>query len=130
MKPASFDYVQAESLQEALACLDRYAPKVRILAGGQSQLAMMNFRLVEPATIIDIGWIEELKFIRAADGFLEVGACTTQAELLDWQDLSKVAPLLHCALPFVGHYQTRNRGTVCGSIAHADPSSELPLCRA
>jgi 2-furoyl-CoA dehydrogenase FAD binding subunit len=130
MKPASFDYVRAESLREALDCLDRYAPKVRILAGGQSQLAMMNFRLVEPATIIDIGRIEELRFIRVANGALEVGAGTTQAELLDWKDLPKVAPLLYCALPFVGHYQTRNRGTVCGSIAHADPSSELPLCLA
>ena len=130
MKPASFDYVRAESLHEALHCLDLYAPKVRILAGGQSQLAMMNFRLLEPATIIDIGRIEELKYFRIANGALEVGAGTTQAELLDWKELPKVAPLLHCALPFVGHYQTRNRGTVCGSTAHADPSSELPLCLA
>jgi 2-furoyl-CoA dehydrogenase FAD binding subunit len=130
MKPASFDYVRAESLQEALSCLDQYAPKARILAGGQSQVAMMNFRLLEPATIIDIGRIEELKFIRVSNGALEVGAGTTQAELLDWKDLPKAVPLLHCALPFVGHYQTRNRGTVCGSIAHADPSSELPLCLA
>jgi 2-furoyl-CoA dehydrogenase FAD binding subunit len=130
MKPASFDYVRAESLQEALRSLDQHAPKARILAGGQSLLAMMNFRLLEPATIIDIGRVEELKFIRIADGVLEVGAGTTQAELLNWKDLPRAAPLLHCALPFVGHYQTRNRGTVCGSIAHADPSSELPLCLA
>ena len=130
MKPASFDYVRAESLQEALACLDELAPRVRILAGGQSQIAMMNFRLLEQATLIDIGRIDELKFIRIADGAVEVGAGTTQAELLDWQGLADRLPLLHAALPHVGHYQTRNRGTVCGSIVHADPSSELPLCLA
>jgi 2-furoyl-CoA dehydrogenase FAD binding subunit len=130
MKPASFDYVRAESLQEALACLDEFAPQVRVLAGGQSQIAMMNFRLVEPATLIDIGGIDELKFIRIAGGAVEVGAGTTQAELLGWEGLPTNLPLLHAALPYVGHYQTRNRGTVCGSIVHADPSSELPLCLA
>jgi 2-furoyl-CoA dehydrogenase FAD binding subunit len=130
MKPASFDYVRAESLKEALACLDQFAPKVRVLAGGLSQVAMMNFRLTEPATLIDIGEIDELKFIRITDGALEVGAGTTQAELKEWKELAATAPLLHAALPYVGHYQTRNRGTVCGSIVHSDPSSELPLCLA
>jgi 2-furoyl-CoA dehydrogenase FAD binding subunit len=130
MKPASFDYVRAESVQEALRCLDQFAPRVRVLAGGQSQVAMMNFRLVEPATLVDIGGIDELKFIRIADGALEVGASVTQAELKDWPGLAEACPLLHASLPFVGHYQTRNRGTVCGSIAHSDPSSELPLCLA
>ncbi len=130
MKPASFDYVRAESLQEALACLDEFAPKVRVLAGGLSQVAMMNFRLLEQATLVDIGWIDELKFIRIADGALEVGAGTTQAELKDWKGLAEALPLLHAALPHVGHHRTRNRGTVCGSIVHSDPSSELPLCLA
>lgn len=130
MKPASFDYVRAESLQEALACLDKFAPKVRVLAGGQSQVAIMNFRMVEQATLIDIGGIDELKFIRIANGALEVGAGTTQGDLKDWKGLVEAVPLLHAALPHVGHYQTRNRGTVCGSIVHSDPSSELPLCLA
>ncbi|MCC6778891.1 MAG: FAD binding domain-containing protein [Hyphomicrobiales bacterium] len=130
MKPASFDYVRAESLSEALSCLDQFAPRVRVLAGGLSQVAMMNFRLVEPATLIDIGGISELKFIRVADGAVEVGAGTTQAELKEWKGLAESLPLLHAALPYVGHYQTRNRGTVCGSIVHSDPSSELPLCLA
>lgn len=130
MKPASFDYVRAESLQEALKCLDELAPNVRVLAGGQSQIAMMNFRLLQKATLVDIGGIEELKFIRIANGALEVGAGVCQADLKDWQGLADAVPLLLAALPHVGHYQTRNRGTVCGSIAHADPSSEIPLCLA
>lgn len=130
MKPASFDYVRAESLQEALNCLDELAPNVRVLAGGQSQIAMMNFRLLQPATLVDIGGIEELKFIRIVSGALEVGAGVSQAELKDWDGLADAVPLLYAALPHVGHYQTRNRGTVCGSIVHSDPSSELPLCLA
>ncbi len=130
MKPASFDYVRAESLQEALKCLDELAPNVRVLAGGQSQIAMMNFRLLQQATLVDIGEIEELKFIRLANGALEVGAGVSQADLKDWKGLADAVPLLHAALPHVGHYQTRNRGTVCGSVAHADPSSEIPLCLA
>jgi 2-furoyl-CoA dehydrogenase FAD binding subunit len=98
-----------------------------LLAGGQSLIAMLNLRLTKPAILIDISRIETLAYIREEGGMLEVGAATTQAELLRWPGLSEKVPLLALALPHVGHYQTRNKGTVCGSIAHADPSSELPL---
>jgi len=91
---------------------------------------MVNFRLLEPALLVDISSINSLRYIRMAGNSLEIGAATTQAELLAWPELESRQPLLAKALPFLGHMQTRNRGTVCGSIAHADPSSELPLCLA
>ena len=130
MKPRAFDYVRAESVDEALACLAEHKSDARILAGGQSQVAMLNFRLVEAEMLIDITRLSELDYIRVENGALEVGAATRQADLKDWPDLAATVPLLHAAMPFVGHFQTRNRGTVCGSIAHSDPSSELPLCLA
>jgi 2-furoyl-CoA dehydrogenase FAD binding subunit len=91
---------------------------------------MMNFRLIEAKALIDISDLASLAYVREQDGAIEVGAATTQAQLLAWPGLAQAAPLLHAALPHVGHFQTRSRGTVCGSIAHADPSSELPLCLA
>ena len=127
MKPRPFDYVRAESLQEALDCLAQHGDAARVLAGGQSQVAMLNFRLLAPEVLIDITEIDDLRYIRVDGNALEVGAAVTQAELKDWPQLEEMVPLLHAALPFVGHYQTRSRGTVCGSIAHSDPSSELPL---
>ena len=130
MKPKGFDYLRAESIEEALRALAGEGEDARILAGGQSLGAMLNMRLAEPKVLIDITGIESLSYIRAEDSALEVGAATTQAELAAWPGLAERAPLLSAALPFVGHFQTRNRGTVCGSIAHADPSSELPLCMA
>ncbi len=130
MKPKPFDYVRAEALDEALACLAEHGDDARILAGGQSQVAMLNFRLIETKVLIDINRIAELDYIRIDNGALEVGAATRQVDLKDWPELAATAPLLHAAMPHVGHFQTRNRGTVCGSIAHSDPSSELPLCLA
>ncbi|MDP6705282.1 MAG: FAD binding domain-containing protein [Alphaproteobacteria bacterium] len=130
MKPAPFDYLRAASLDEALAALSRGGEEARVLAGGQSLIAMLNLRLVEPAILIDISHLEALAYIREDGGMLEVGAATTQAELARWPELAAKVPLLAKLLPHVGHTQTRGRGTVCGSIAHADPSSELPLCLA
>ena len=126
----AFDYLRAESLAEALGALDQEGEDARLLAGGQSLIAMLNLRLAEPAILIDISGLESLAYIREDGGMIEVGAATTQAELHRWPGLSDKVPLLAMALPHVGHYQTRNKGTVCGSIAHADPSSELPLCLA
>ena len=91
---------------------------------------MLNYRLVEPALLIDISGIAALSYIRIEDGVVEIGAATRQIELERWPELESRAKLLHRAIPFIGHYQTRSRGTVCGSLAHADPSSELPLCLA
>jgi 2-furoyl-CoA dehydrogenase FAD binding subunit len=88
---------------------------------------MMNLRLADPAMLIDIARMAELSHIRDLGDTIEVGAAVTQNTLLAWPDLKKKLPLLAVALPHVGHFQTRNKGTVCGSIAHADPSSEIPL---
>lgn len=127
MKPMPFDYLRPETLEEALEALQQGGEDARVLAGGQSLVAMLNLRLVKPTLLIDITRLQALAYIRDENGMLEIGAATTQAELLRRPALSAEVPLLALALPHVGHYQTRNRGTVCGSIAHADPSSELPL---
>lgn len=130
MKPKRFDYVRAETVEEALENLSRAGADARVFAGGQSLMAMMNLRLVEAGILVDISRIAQLSYIREVDGGLEIGAATTQAELQAWPGLADRVPLLNLAIPHLGHFQTRNRGTVCGSLAHADPSSELPLCLA
>ncbi len=130
MKPASFAYVRARDVDEALDTLALHGEDARVLAGGQSLVAMMNFRLVQPKILVDIGDLAALDYIRIDGDCIEIGAVTTQARLMAWPELARTAPLLAAALPHVGHYQTRSRGTVCGSIAHSDPSSELPLCLA
>jgi 2-furoyl-CoA dehydrogenase FAD binding subunit len=130
MKPASFTYLRPETVDEAVSALSEYGADARILAGGQSLMAMLNFRLVQTKVLIDISRIDALREIRLDGRWIEVGAAITQSEFLDWPDLRAHAPLIAQALPWVGHFQTRNRGTVCGSISHADPSSELPLCLA
>jgi 2-furoyl-CoA dehydrogenase FAD binding subunit len=127
MKPRRFDYVRPDSADEAVAALAEYGDTANVLAGGQSLMAMLNLRLAEPAVLIDIASLKELDYIRVADGKVEVGAAVTQNRLKDWPELAGKLPLLAAALPFVGHFQTRNKGTVCGSVAHADPSSEIPL---
>ena len=128
MKPPAFDYLRPASVAEATAALADRGDDARVLAGGQSLIAMLNMRLLEPQVLIDISRLDVLARIDAHDKYVEVGAATTQSELLAWRGLAARLPLLGQALPFVGHRQTRNRGTVCGSIAHSDPSSELPLC--
>jgi 2-furoyl-CoA dehydrogenase FAD binding subunit len=127
MKPRRFDYVRPDTVAEALALLAQYGEDAKVIAGGQSLMAMLNLRLLEPALLIDIARLAELDFIKVAGDKVEVGAAVTQNRLKDWPELAAKLPLLARALPFVGHFQTRNRGTVCGSIAHADPSSEIPL---
>jgi 2-furoyl-CoA dehydrogenase FAD binding subunit len=127
MKPRPFDYVRPDTVDEAVAILGEHGDDARVLAGGQSLLAMLNLRLLSPTVLIDITRIPELGAIKEVDGRIEVGAAVTQNRLMAWPQLSAKVPLLAAALPFVGHFQTRNKGTVCGSIAHADPSSEIPL---
>ena len=130
MKPGAFEYIRPASLIEALESLARHGEDARILAGGQSLVAMMNFRLVQPRVLIDISDLRELDSVRIEGDRIEVGASATQARFMAWPELETASPLLAQALSHVGHYQTRSRGTVCGSIAHSDPSSELPLCLA
>jgi 2-furoyl-CoA dehydrogenase FAD binding subunit len=127
MKPRRFDYVRPDSADEAVAVLAEYGDAASVLAGGQSLMAMLNLRVAEPAVLIDIARLNELDYVRVVDDKVEVGAAVTQNQLKDWAELPCKLPLLAAVLPFVGHFQTRNKGTVCGSIAHADPSSEIPL---
>jgi 2-furoyl-CoA dehydrogenase FAD binding subunit len=130
MKPAPFDYIRASSVEEAAEVMAKFGVRARLMAGGQSLMPLLNFRLVEPEVVVDISSIGSLNSIRIDGDSVEIGAAVTQSELLDWPKLKEELPLLALALPCVGHFQTRNRGTVCGSIAHSDPSSELPLCLA
>jgi 2-furoyl-CoA dehydrogenase FAD binding subunit len=127
MKPAAFDYVRAGHLDEALEVLAQEGGDARIIAGGQSLMAMLNMRLAKPRTLIDIMHLSELARIETSAGAVTVGAGVRQASLQQWPDLGQHLPLAVLALPWTGHAQTRSRGTVCGSIAHADPSAELPL---
>jgi 2-furoyl-CoA dehydrogenase FAD binding subunit len=127
MKPAAFDYVRAEHLDEALEVLRQEGSDARVIAGGQSLMAMLNMRLARPKTLIDIMRLPELARIDAKADIITVGAGVRQAALLAWPDLGRNLQLIALALPWTGHAQTRSRGTVCGSIAHADPSAELPL---
>jgi 2-furoyl-CoA dehydrogenase FAD binding subunit len=130
MKPHPFDYVRADTAEEAIEILAEHGDAARVLAGGQSLLAMLNLRLLEPAVLVDINRIPEFADISEIGGKVEVGAAVTQNRLLAWPGLREKLPLLAAALPFVGHFQTRNKGTVCGSVAHSDPSSEIPLALA
>ncbi len=127
MKPHPFDYVRADTVGEVAEVLAEHGDAARVMAGGQSLLAMLNLRLLEPAILINITRIPQLADIREIGGKVEIGAAVTQNQLLAWPGLKDKLPLLAAALPNVGHFQTRNKGTVCGSIAHADPSSEIPL---
>jgi carbon-monoxide dehydrogenase medium subunit len=117
VKPPPFLYERAESVEHAAALLAEHGDEAKILAGGQSLVPILNFRLIRPSMLIDVNPIEELARIDGSS----VGATVRQA------DFSGV-PLAELALPHVGHFTTRNRGTVGGSVAHADPSAELPLC--
>ena len=133
MKPRPFDYIRPDSVEEAIALLAEYGEDARILAGGQSLLPMLNLRLIDVRAIVDISRIAALDDIRDLGGKekkIEIGAAVTQNRLMAWPKLAERLPLVAAALPFVGHFQTRNKGTVCGSIAHADPSSELSLALA
>jgi 2-furoyl-CoA dehydrogenase FAD binding subunit len=127
MKPRPFDYVRPDTAEEAVALLAEYGDDARVLAGGQSLVPMLNLRLIDVSVLIDISRLTALDVIRDLVGTIEIGAAVTQNKLMTWPQLAEKLPLVAAALPYVGHFQTRNKGTVCGSIAHADPSSELPL---
>jgi 2-furoyl-CoA dehydrogenase FAD binding subunit len=127
MKPARFDYVRSESLAEAHDVLATEGGEASVLAGGQSLLPLLSTRLARPKVVLDIMRIPGLDMIARESDAIRIGAAVRQAKLAAWPELSEAQPLLAAALPFIGHAQTRSRGTVCGSIAHADPSAELPL---
>jgi CO/xanthine dehydrogenase FAD-binding subunit len=126
VKPAPFTYERASSLEHALTILSRH-PDAKPLAGGQSLIPAMNFRLAQPSMLVDLGAVRELSGITAAsDGGLRIGAMTRHVDVERSDLVRDRAPLLHRAMPYVAHPQIRSRGTLGGSLAHADPSAELP----
>jgi CO/xanthine dehydrogenase FAD-binding subunit len=126
LKSAPFEYARAGSLAEACELLARHED-AKLIAGGQSLVPMMAMRLVRPAFLVDINEIGALKFVKVDGDAARTGACTRQCVIERDDALAAKVPLLRQALAWVGHVQTRNRGTVGGSLAHADPSAELPL---
>jgi carbon-monoxide dehydrogenase medium subunit len=127
VKPPPFEYVAPSSLEEVLAQLEEGGFDARPLAGGQSLIPMLNFRLARPSILIDLNGVEELSFLRSSeDGSVRIGAMTRQRAVERSAEVARAAPLLAEALGHVAHPQIRNRGTLGGSIAHADPASELP----
>ena len=127
MKPASFDYHDPTTLDEALELMSRFGDHARPLAGGQSLVPLMNFRLLRPAHIIDLNGVKELNYLKVENGTLSIGATTRQRQLERSPEVAQHWPLLRDATTFIGHIQIRNRGTVGGSLAHAFPSAELPV---
>ncbi len=126
MKPVAFDYCRPDSVAEATALLHELGSDAVLLAGGMSLGPMLNMRLVRPSVVVDINAVEELDWISLSNS-VTIGATARQADVLADENLLGEVPLLAAILPHVGHFQTRNRGTFGGSIAHADPSAEIPL---
>ena len=126
MKPPSFAYHAPHTLNEALSLLNQYGSDAKILAGGQSLVPMMNFRVAQPAILIDINRIKELAYIKDGNDGLRIGAMTRQRTVERDANVAKRSPLIHETMPHIAHPQIRNRGTIGGSVAHADPAAELP----
>lgn len=128
MKPAPFDYFAPDSLEAAQQLISEHGDQAKLLAGGQSLIPAMNFRVVQPSALVDLNRVGELSFI-TDDGkaALRIGAMTTQREIEYSPVVRQHAPLLHEAMPFIAHPQIRNRGTLGGSLVHADPAAELPV---
>ena len=127
MKPAPFTYAKAASLNEAIGLLGE-KPDAKLLAGGQSLIATLNMRLSAPSLLVDINGLDELRGIRRKDGMIEIGAMTRHVEAERSKDIADHAPLIAKAIPHIGHPAIRNRGTMGGSVAFADPAAELPAC--
>ena len=125
MKPSKFAYVNAKSLDEALLSLKQ--PESKIIAGGQSLVPLMNYRLSQPSTLIDISSIIELSQISIQDNKLEIGSLVTHNQAITSKDITKFLPIISFALEHTAHKTIRNSGTIGGSAAHADPSAEWPL---
>lgn len=127
MKPAPFDYHVPDSLEQALDLLHEYADQAKLLAGGQSLVPAMNFRVAQPAVLIDLNRVAELGYVREEGSVLRIGAMTRERQLELDPLIPKWSPLLDEAMPHVAHPQIRNRGTLGGSLANADPAAELPV---
>jgi carbon-monoxide dehydrogenase medium subunit len=128
MKAAAFNYARATSVSNALELLRTHGDQAKVLSGGQSLMPAMNLRLISPELIVDIGELAELRGIEVSGDRVRIGALTRHAELARSPEISAHAPLLAQAITHVAHPAIRNRGTLGGSLAHADPASELPAC--
>jgi aerobic carbon-monoxide dehydrogenase medium subunit len=128
VKPAAFAYVRAASLDQVFDLLARHGDEARLLAGGQSLVPTLNLRLSAPAVLIDINGLDELAGISVENGGLRIGALTRQRTVEESDEVARHSPLLKMAMPHIAHPAIRNRGTVGGSIAFADPAAELPAC--
>lgn len=127
MKPAAFEYVVANSIEQAVAALAQAGGEAKILAGGQSLVPMLNFRLLRPAILVDINRIPGLAFIEDAGNAVRIGALTRHYQIETSPVIAKHFPVLSCAMTHVAHLAIRNRGTIGGSLSHADPAAELPM---
>jgi len=127
MKPAPFEYLSPTTLLQVLESKAEHGDEAKPLAGGQSLIPAMNFRVSQPAVLIDLNKIEELRYIRSQDGELRIGAMTIQADVASSPLVAELQPLISETMPNIAHPQIRNRGTFGGSLAHADPASELPV---
>jgi aerobic carbon-monoxide dehydrogenase medium subunit len=128
MKASAFSYVRATSVGNAIELLVAHGERARVLAGGQSLMPAMNLRLLAPEWIVDIGRLSELRGISVSGGLVTIGALTRHADVLNSPELAAHAPLLRQATAHIAHPAIRNRGTIGGSLAHADPASEMPAC--
>ncbi len=128
MKASAFAYARAASVSSALELLAAHGDRAKVLSGGQSLLPAMNLRLISPELVIDIGGLAELRGIAVTGDIIRIGALTRHVELARSPDVAAHAPLLAQAIAHVAHPAIRNRGTLGGSLAHADPASELPAC--
>ena len=130
MYPASFEYVAPATLEEALDTLGRYGDDAKVLAGGQSLIPLLALRLTVFDHLVDLRKVDALRGIERTDGRVRIGAGTTQATIERSAEIGSVVPLLARATPFIGHFQIRSRGTIGGSLAHADPAAEYPAVAA
>lgn len=128
MKPAKFDYHQARSIEHAVSILSQYGSDATVLAGGQSLMPMMNLRMARPEVLVDINRIDGLDKITVSDAGLTIGSRARHNEVLRSADVAALTPLISVTMPFVAHEAVRNRGTLGGSLALADPSAEMPAC--
>jgi carbon-monoxide dehydrogenase medium subunit len=128
MKAAAFSYARATSIADALQLLARHGDDAKVLSGGQSLMPALNLRLARPAILVDIGRLSELRGITIANDTMTIGALTRHVDLLGSREIAEQLPLLREAAAHVAHPAIRNRGTIGGNLAHADPASELPAC--
>ncbi|MEH7126533.1 xanthine dehydrogenase family protein subunit M [Bacillus sp. JJ1773] len=127
MKPAVFEYYSPTTLKEALELLDEFGFSAKIISGGQSLIPMMNMRLARPEVLIDINKVEELNYIRITDSEIQIGGLTRHYQVEQSKEIEDIYPMIIEGMKLIGHSQIRSRGTIGGSVVHADPTAELPV---